>query len=77
MQWSGTHRKDCWRDNKGRNIYNSHNSGDSSCPTDNKFGNIQADSEGEEAKNWERQEEEQETVKEEEVQPCLNKIFLL
>ena len=69
--WSETHCKDCWRDNKGRNVYNSHNTGDVACPTGNKFGNLEADGEGQEATDWERQEEEE--YKEEE-QICLNKV---
>ena len=69
--WSETHCKDCWRDNKGRNIYNSHNTGDQACATGNKFGNFQAYGEEQEAMDWERQEEEEHK---EEEQVCLNKV---
>jgi hypothetical protein len=67
--WSATHCKDCWRNNKGKNVYNSHNPGDTACPTGNKFGNFEVDDE--EAEDWEKQDENEYKVEE---QVSLNKV---
>ena len=67
--WSATHCKDCWRDNRGKNVYNSHNIGDTACPTGNKFGNFEVDDE--EAEDWEKQDENEYKVEE---QVSLNKV---
>ena len=50
--WSSTHCRNCWRSNLGKDVYNSHNTGDASCPTGYKFSNMEADMDGQPA-DWE------------------------
>ena len=52
--WSSIHCSDCYHHNQGKNVYNSHNQGDPSCPTGPKYGTI--DTNTVEAHEWDRQE---------------------